>query len=158
MCQPPATCSACSISFILTTVLWQRLISDEKRGQWGEKQLSPAPQPQFADPGFAWSLCVSLWCCWFLLSGPGITPANHFHLRASTVWPFLLFLSPSHDVKKEKVMLGRIFNNRKQKYMYLPHMAPLCEEGQTRSAGSDGVIFTWSSWAGWGYSLFLGSP
>lgn len=41
-------------------------------------------------------------------------PANHFLLRTSTVQPLLLFLSPSHDVKEEKTILGTIFNHRKQ--------------------------------------------
>lgn len=55
--------------------------------------------------------------------------------------PFLLLLSPSHDVKKEKMILGSIFNHGKQMSKYLPRPALLDGEEQTCSIGSDGVIF-----------------
>lgn len=46
-------------------------------------------------------------------------------LQIASAWehPFLLFLFPSHDVKKEKMILSSIFTNRKQIYMCLPHVA-----------------------------------
>lgn len=128
-------------------------MADSRWENQGSKEGSTLPQvpwPQFAETDFVWSFCASLWYCCFLLSGSGTTPANHFLLRTSTVQPLLLFLSPSHDVKEEKTILGTIFNHRKQMYKCPPHCSPWWRVTEVL-----GRYVTWSGRAGWCYSLFL---
>lgn len=92
---------------------------DEKLGQWEGSSPRPPPHhpspplrpwPQFTDP--------DLVCVFVMLLLPPFRfrhdACNHFPLGTPSVQPFLLFLSP-HDVKKEKMKPGSVFNNRKQK-------------------------------------------
>lgn len=152
MCQPPCQV-AVYVAFHSFSLQYYGWFSMRKQGSEEGSSLPQVPWPQFAETDFVWSFCASLWYCYFL-SGSGTRPANHFLLRTSTVQPLLLFLSPSHDVKEEKMILGTIFNHSKQMYKCLPHCAPWWRVTDVlgRYVCS---IFTWSSRAGWCYSLFL---
>lgn len=115
---------ACSAYFFLPTVLFWWLIFDQKTRAARREVAHQGARPWFAEMDFPWSFCVSFWRSCFLLSGLGIWPTKHFRLRTSLVELFLLFLSLSHDVKKEKTILASIFNNRKQIYISSLNCSP----------------------------------